>query len=563
MLGLSLNLPGGSLRARLSGAPPVPPPAPVPTPVNRLVIEGDSITFAGGSANGGFAWRYAATPLAGTTATVRSANSRVVSFGFALDDGGNSLLSHVTEDIETYGAQLIATMIGANDMAVARTAAQYRGDLAGLHAHYRAKGVKFAWSPPLPYGSNQAHASYANFTAQRAVLLADCRDPAVWGQFADYYIPLGEHPDFAAADNMILLSPDGVHPSQAGQDAMLPVFRAALDTLLDASRAGSTAMAPAAWPGSETNLAAATRIVRRFVVRGIAHPGFASGASVSGGGAALRLNGGTWGVAIGTGDGDGHRLYNGDTIDLRLTTSGTAATDTNIVLRIGDETRTLTYRTVGSVTPAAYVHGKVEGSRQTGPVHVYPARAFTTGVAVIGVNWTAKVSGVTVGGVASTRRVHQIGDYGAIMLDVWTVPVTAGSRDIELTTSGIGTGQDSVSAIGWGVVTGADPVPTAIVADDAAATTDLATPTITVPAAGVAIGLFGEYAGGTSVTGATVNAGNAGTIAIDEGQIGYNGEVKGLAVARRTASGTMSWDFAGGGYGPHPRAALAFKASGT
>ena len=52
MIGFSLDLPGGSLRAPLSGAPSVPPPTPVPTPVTALVIEGDSITFAGGSATG-------------------------------------------------------------------------------------------------------------------------------------------------------------------------------------------------------------------------------------------------------------------------------------------------------------------------------------------------------------------------------------------------------------------------------------------------------------------------------------------------------------------------------
>lgn len=563
MLGFSLKLPSGSLRARLSGAPPVPTPTPTPTSIDVLVIEGDSITFAGGSNNNGFAWQYAAAPPSGKTATVRSENSRVVSVDHALNDGGNSLISRVDEDVTAYGAQLIATMIGANDMAVARTAAQYRADLIGLYAEYRARGVKFAWSAPLPYGSNQAHGSYANFMAQRAAVLATCRDPAVWGLFADYYVPLGEHPDFSLPDNMTLIGSDGVHPTQTGQDAMLPVFRAAIDTLLDASRATSTSMTGAAWPASETNLAASTQIVRRFVVRGIAHAGLASGAGVSGGGAALRLNGGGWGTAIGTGSGDGHRLYNGDTIDLRLTTSGSAATATDVVLRVGDETRALTFRTVASVTPAAYVHGDVEGSTQMGPVHVYAARDFAAGVAVIGVNWTSDVTGVKVGGVAATRRVHQIGGHGAIMLDVWTAPVTAGTRDIEVTTTGIAAGQDSVSAIGWGVVTGADPVPTAMVADSAAATTDLATPAITIPAAGLAIGLFGEYAGGSSVAGATVSAGNGGTAAIDEGQVAYNGEVKGLAIARRTATGAMSWDFAGAGYGPHPRAALAFKAAGT
>ena len=160
--------------------------------ITHLVIDGDSITSTSPSApNGAYSYQYAAS-RPDRTIDVRAQASRVVGLAADLDDDGNSLMGNVAEDL-AFGPQLLTAMIGANDLAAARTAAQYKGDLIAYNAALKAAGVgcRFAWSPPLPYNpTGTPHPSYANFTAQRAAVMADARDPAVWGQWADYYLPL-------------------------------------------------------------------------------------------------------------------------------------------------------------------------------------------------------------------------------------------------------------------------------------------------------------------------------------------------------------------------------------
>lgn len=561
---------GGTTQATSAGKT-VAAATPTPTGIEKIVIEGDSITYAGGAGFGGFADQYRLAPPSGKTVTVDAENSRTVggaAYGGDLEDtgtpAGNTMLAHRADDLAT-GAGAIGGMIGTNDFA-AFAPATYQQRLIDWATPIRAAGVKTFWSLPYPLCTNQAYPGYADWMTRWTAMKALARNPAVWGQWADVYVPMGDEPNFNAADNTALINnTDGVHPSLAGHAALYPVLKAALDTLFDSARATSNQMYSSAWPASETNLATSTQITRSFIVKGINPAGLALGAAVTGGGAQIRLNGGAWASAVGKTSGNGFRIYNGDTIDLRLTTSASNATDTSVDLTVGSETRTLTYRTVASVTPVAYSHGDVQGQQFAGPKHTYAALNFAaSGLALIGVNWGADaVTGVKVGGVAATRLKQQSGGYGAVVLEVWAVAVTAGARDVEVTASAISAGTTSSSAISWGVLTGADPTPTANVSDNAADSTNLSTGSITVPASGLAVGFFGEYAGGASVTPAVVNAGNAGTTAIDEGQIGYNGETKGLAVAGRSVTGAFVWDFAGGGYSPHPRAAIAFKAAGT
>jgi lysophospholipase L1-like esterase len=569
MPGLGLHLPDLAARRRDPSGVPTPSssPTPAPTPaIDRIMIEGDSITFAGGSDNGGFAWRYAANVPAGKTVIVHAQNSRTVGGASYAgppvegEDGGspagNTLLLHRPDDISA-SPQVILTMIGTNDLQTF-SVANYRARLIVWANGLRAAGIKVGWSPPLPLNSGRQYAGYAAFMAKRAALMGDARDPAVWGQWADYYCPLGEQPDMNAADNGAYFSEDGVHPSDAGQNALFPVIAAIGDTIFDTTRSGSTRIDGARWPTSETNLATSTAIVRRFVVAGLDPAGTALGASVSGGGAQLRLNGGAYGSTVGTGSGDGHRLYNGDTIDLRLTTSAGNATTVAVDLRIGSETRTLTFTTVAMVTPATYDHGGVITLLGEDATHTYPGVAFAqpgTAVLAIASGAGAAPTAVTVGGVAAVRR-RAMSQDAAISL--WTVPISAsGSRDVVATFAG----WKGQSVLSWGVVRNADSTPVQI-----APTTDgggagyasapFLTDGMTVPASGIAIAWFGEY-GGASITPATVNG---DTLRVGEGNVTYQGETVGLCVGTRTTSGPASFGFA---FGNWCRPAIVFKAAGT
>ena len=573
MFGFRLAPPQLALRRFGGGtAAPTPTPSPTPTPtptITSIVVEGDSITFFGGT--GGFARDYGAY-RADKSVTVNAANSRTVG-GSAWTgppaegaDAGtpsganNTLLLQRPSDLAS-GAQLVTTMIGTNDLQTF-SVANYKSRLANWAGALRSAGVKVGWSAPPPLRSDKAYDSngggagaYDAFTAKRAALLATCRDPAVWGAWADCYLPLGEHPDLNAADNTAYISFDGVHPVQLGHDRLLDSYKAAVDTLLDASRANATTMVGAAWPTSETNLATATQIVRRFVVKGLAHGGLTlSGANALNvtGGAQVRVNGGGWATSS-TG-----WLYNGDVVELRLTTSAANATDTGVDLTVGTETRTLTYRTVAAVTPAAYVHGGVANVQPGAAVHSFTGLAFANaGVAVLWVKGGgAAPTGVKAGPagtlLAATRAFTQaIG--GQDFLDCWLVPVTAGTRTVEVTYAAF----HGQTTLGWGAVTGADATPVQV--DSAAVgyqSAPFETAALIVPASGVAVAAFGEY-GGASVSPATANA---GTTLSGEGSGTYQGETHGVAVGTRTASGAASWSFA---FGKWCLGAVVFKATGT
>src|SRR5690606_25825207 len=214
MLNTSFSCSGLSAVSVMTGHAPSEPPFAIRT----LVIEGDSITSGMPSTySGGFySYRYqdARTDLA---IEVRAQGSRWV--GTDLDDDANTLMGNVAEDM-AYAPDLVTALIGANDLAL-REVATYTAGLAAWYAAVKAERPEccVAWSPPLPSNPDQGHASYADITARRAVVMADARDPTVWGQWADYYLPLGEHPDWIADPP---LSPslwgDGVHPT--GFDAV-------------------------------------------------------------------------------------------------------------------------------------------------------------------------------------------------------------------------------------------------------------------------------------------------------------------------------------------------------
>lgn len=546
MLGASLHARSPVFWRPLTGAPALPS-------ITRLVIEGDSITSTSPSApNGAYSYQYGAS-RPDKTIDVRAQASRVVGLAANLDDDGNSLMGNVAEDM-AFGPQLLTAMIGANDLAAARTAAQYKGDLIAYNTALKAAGAgcKFAWSPPLPYNpTGTPHPSYANFTAQRAAVMADARDPAVWGRWADYYLPLGEHPDFADPGTAAPLFGDGVHPSTAGQALLFQVYKAAVDSILDASRAGSTRMHDAAWPAGETDLAPSARIVRRFIVSGLKHTGLAlvgsNALAVSGDGSPLlRRAGGAWAASV-TG-----WLYNGDVIDVTLTTSASATTATAITLQIGSETRELAFTTVAGVTPASVIDGGYAATtnNESGS---FLAKPFETGVAVVAVDTNGAFStGVSVGGTPLALRRRD--GY----LELWTGEVAAGSHDIVVTK---GSGYQPRLGILWLTVKDADPTPVAAGTSSAADVPPHATPALTRPASGVMLG-FINYLGTATPPTVSIHAGDAESELIRQGGIAFNSEASTLAVAKRAASGAIAFDN-GGAYASVWRTGIVFKAAGT
>lgn len=513
------------LALRRVGSAAIAPPA---FTVERIVIEGDSITSGQPSTPNGFHSYQYADSRPDLFVEVRAQGSRVVGSAANLNDDGNSLMGNVAEDM-AYAPDLVTTMIGANDMSGGGSQATYRTNLLAWYAAIKAERpeCRVAWSPPIAYNpTGTPHPTKANFDTQRALVLADARDPAVWGQWADYYLPMGEYPDFPDAALAAPLFGDSVHPSAAGQSLLYASYKTAVDSIVDTARASSTQPYASVWPVDEANLAASTQIVRRFLVAGIAHTGLAAGVTISGAGAQVRLNGGSYGSATG-------RIYNGDVIDLRVTTSAASDTPVALNLTIGSETRTISYRTVAAVDPVEYLHGGIFNipDEPSPATNTFSGVEFPeSGIAILGVMAANAGTIVTVDGVAATllQRQERSADRA---IEVWAIPVAAGSRTISVTYN---SGWFARRIVTWGVLTGADPTPVQAVGSyplDQSAP-HLA-PAVTVPANGLALAWFMQTAGST-LTPATCNA-QTEFIAQDYGL--YQGENRGCAWASSPPAG--------------------------
>lgn len=549
MLGLSLG-PGTApiLRSRSASGSGTAPP------VATIVIEGDSITSIVPSTPAGtfYSYRYA-DHRDDLEIAVRAQASRSVGDAGNLNDDGNTLMGHVAEDM-AYEPDLLTVMIGANDMAL-NSAATLKANLATWYGAVKAERpqCRVAWSAPIPYNPDQSHPSDTNFTAQRAIVLADCRDPAVWGQWADHYLPMGEHPDFIADPP---LSPslwsDGVHPTgfgaingTGGQNRLYDVFRAAVDTLADATRESAATPYESVWPGSETNLAPGVAITRRFIVSGIAHDGISGSVSVSGGDAVVRLNGGAWSDDT---TGTSAWLYNGDVIDLRLTTSEAASTAVAVSLTIGGETRGISYTTSAAVEPVTYTHGNVTGVIGNGTTHTVGDADFAAGLALVAIERTAL--SVTLDGIPMAQLVHE-----GTGMQVYVLPLAAPLTGVDIAvTFGSWSAQ---SAVSYGSLQNADPIPVQ---------TALAAPAhqpgphmvgdLTIPANGLALLLFREYASAEPVHASAIFPGEQ----IDAGGAFANGDWRGMSIAKQETSGNAGFAFQ---FGTHTRLGIVFKAKGT
>lgn len=551
-------------RRPFGGTPPPPPPPPPPPAFNPIAFTGDSISVNGSSA----ANQYDAYRT-DKNISVFAEYSRDVGSAANLNDGSNTMMGHVAETMAG-GVNLVGGQIGANDLSIAGpTSTNYFANLAGFKNAVKAvnPAAKVIWCLPFPYRSSEPReASYDGFMARRATVRDQARDPAVWGQFCDYPCFFGDHPDFSILPNTALFGGDGLHPDDDGHNAAFPAFRAFMDTLLDPTRATSTALYGASWPASETNLAAGETVTRRIVVAGLAHGGIAltggNALAISGaaGNPQLRVNGAGVFAANATG-----WLYNGDVIEYRLTLASASNTPRSIDLTIGSETRTLTYRTVAQVAAANYVQGGTAERAAwpnggTNSAHIVQDIAFpATGTGIIDI-------GTGVGGAAPTSvtwngqpcvKVFDLSAYTSMAR--YRVPVTGGEvGDLVINYAS----DRDLSFVSYGTLTNVDPVPVSAVANAAPnpdGPPNYATVSATVPASGIALGLLLMDGGSAQAAGSVTGTGNT-QIASAFGSVS-NGEKVGLIVGKRSSTGAVGFSF--NRNNSHGVGIAVWKAAGT
>lgn len=560
MLGVGLSLPETPVRIRGSAA------ASPSATIAGIVVEGDSITSTQPSTpNGMYSYQYE-TYRADKAIEVRAQGSRTVGPIGQLNDNGNTLIGNLAEDL-AYGPDLITAMLGANDLGF-DTANSYRTNLTTYYTALKAANpaVKFAWSPPTAYNpTGTPHPNYPQYMADRANVLATGRDPAVWGQWADYYLPVGEYPDFDDATVAAGLFDDTVHPSVAGQALLFTVYKAAVDSILDSSRRNATAPYDAVWPADQSGLATSTATIVRFIVAGVAHTGLVPGIGVSGGGAQVRLGGRAWGTGTG-------RVYNGDVVDVRMTSSASHSTGVSTALSIGSETRTLTFTTAADV-PQVTIGNRGGGVFQYAGsnIHSFDADLNAEGVLVVFTYVTyqgERPTSVTAGGVPLVwRGVNFAG------LSMWTEEIRTGGAGAKIPTGGsvpvvlnFANGVGIQCPITWCLAVGADPVPVATqTTNRGGAANPQLTDDLTCPSKGVIIGAFAlqKPSQTAAYTDTTVNApGTQVQHVISAGPPYFQDTVLEMTVAARTGSGRIGWTY-GYGASAEPINALVLKATAS
>lgn len=552
MIALDLSLVSAA-RARVADSPP-------PRTFDTIVIEGDSITSSSPSTynDAFYSYRYQ-DARQDKTIIVRAQNSRSIGVSSYLNDDGNSLMGNVAEDM-AYEPDLITVKIGTNGMGISLDRAAYHARAIDYYNAIKAERpeCRVAWMIPLPINPDNRLAEYDTFMANRAALLTDIRDPAIWGQFADYYIPLGEHPDFTESPSLTpSLWGDTVHPSgfddssaaAGGQNRMFAVYQAAMDTLLDPARENSQALYDSAWPTSDIDLPVSTIVTRRYILSGLAHTGVAGDVSVTGSAVKVRVNSSG---AFGSSGGMTH-LYNGDVVDLEIATSALYQTAVSCDLTIGGETRTLTFTTAENVAPVNFVPGgAVTNPGNTNGGTMIHTGTFVEGVAFIVAYNETGVESVTVGGQPATLRLFTESSTSS-HLRVYEVPVTAGDHEIVAQWS---SGYSPRQVLVYGTIENGE-------FDTAAGYTQAShpghlgtphlTPAFTVPTNGLALSFIMEA--GTDGSFTPFGAVAPGAIVL-EGNTVFQSSVRGIAIAEQTEDGPAGFDAP---WGKFPLGAVIYR----
>ena len=124
------------------------------------------------------------------------------------------------------------------------------------------------------------------------------------------------------------------------------------------------------------------------------------------------------------------QLYNGDVVDVQLTTSASFETATTISLTIGGETRAIDYTTAANLAPATYLHGGKDESFEGSSAALTTTKSFDAGIPLIQLWVNNPVVSVTVGGQACTRRLRSF-RAATRGFEVWEGPdLPAGDHEI-------------------------------------------------------------------------------------------------------------------------------------
>lgn len=303
--------------------------------ITNVVAEGDSITSTTpGTDNNSYAWQWKASQPTLTT-NVRAQASRILGVVGNLDDNGNNLYGHVTED-RAYGYQLITVLIGANDFSSTSTDATYWPVLTDYLSRMRAGGRKVAIASVLK--TDHRLAAYSTMNSRLATYNPHLRSN--YADIADYYIPFTEIPEFNTDPNSdIAVLADGVHPTTIGQGLMYQTYKAVVDAIVGNITAAQPPSAD--WFGSDvTNSAQSIVYTRRYVVQNM-DPNATATISISGTGGRMAVRTGAFGTSSDT-------VRAGDVVVLEVTASASLSTARAVTVTIGSSSDTLTVTTAAS-----------------------------------------------------------------------------------------------------------------------------------------------------------------------------------------------------------------------
>jgi hypothetical protein len=515
-------------------------------PPKILVIEGDSITSLAPLVEtpGTYSWMYkAARPS--ITSYVTAQGSR------ALDTNApNSLLAHRDEDL-AYNAGALTFMIGANDLIFASSVANYYGRLISYAAPFRAAGTKVFIATTLPFGTN--HPSYAEHNARIDQLIPMIR--AGIGTDFDGLIPFDAHPvlgDRALWLSNVLAS-DGVHangsdnatPGKEAHDHMFDVYAAVMDSFF----AGRPVNAPPtnlSFGADVPSAPLSTLIERDYIVRGLRY-GETKQFSVAGTGAQIKKGVGAYGSTV--------NACNGEVIRLGVTSADAPLTERVIEVAGGGVATTFKVKTgTGAVHGETFadIFKVTPGSATVDQELTFAEDGFA--IVLLNALGNSGTETLTSAGIVGGASANPLGSspIGGTKLDALIMPVVAGTRTLRLTHSG----QMSRLIFSVSFLKNINPVPVDFVTRGTDQGADPQTfEAMDCPAGGLIYGGLIIYTGG-SWTPAPSPAGGGNTL-LDVDTVLFNGENRGLAVAKRVTSGELAINTRG--FSGSPGIAFAFE----
>lgn len=349
--------------------------------------------------------------------------------------GGNALTDLIGRSAtgRAYDAQVLTVLIGANDLVDTTaypTATDYFNAVMSYVANYRSDGAKVVVGTILPQSGATLHNSRrATFNTLLKAALGTSVDAV-----ADYdSTAMG--PDAAAADTT--LYGDGVHPTDGtgtptsdGQELyMLPQYTGAVNYALGVANQVKQ------FTFTDNGSAAASTPTASNAVTMIGLGYSETKAYSVSSGHDVRKNGGSW-VTNGTGT-----VTNGDTLEVRATSSATPAGTVNVVLTVGTVSDTFSITTASAGLTTTY-RSSAAGNGGFGANFTFSSVSYYAGqniIAISTVNGTP--SALTLGGTSGTLLASLV--TGNKSVTFWSVTKGSGGSGNIVVTAG------SVYSIGY------------------------------------------------------------------------------------------------------------------